>query len=44
MDDKIIVSNRAALTAKYGGVGKRVKCDGFVVGYSLLAERIETLR
>ena len=25
-------------------VGKRVKCDGFVVGYSLLAERIETLR
>lgn len=25
-------------------VGKRGKCDGFVVGYSLLAERIETLR
>jgi hypothetical protein len=25
-------------------VGKRVKCDGFVVGYSLLADRIETLR
>ena len=25
-------------------VGKRVKCDGFVVGYTLLAERIETLR
>jgi len=25
-------------------VGKRVKCDGFIVGYSLLAERIETLR
>jgi hypothetical protein len=25
-------------------IGKRVKCDGFVVGYSLLAERIETLR
>ena len=24
-------------------VGKRVKCDGFVVGYSLLAERIEIL-
>ncbi|MCK1511362.1 hypothetical protein IVB22_01995 [Bradyrhizobium sp. 190] len=24
-------------------VGKRVKCDGFVVGYTLLAERIETL-
>lgn len=25
-------------------VGKRVKCDGFVVGYTLLAEQIETLR
>lgn len=25
-------------------VGKRVKCDGFVVGYTLLAERIEALR
>jgi hypothetical protein len=25
-------------------VGKRVKCSGFVVGYSLLAERIEVLR
>lgn len=25
-------------------VGKTVKCDGFVVGYSLLAERIEILR
>ena len=25
-------------------IGKRVKCDGFVVGYTLLAERIETLR
>jgi hypothetical protein len=25
-------------------VGKRVKCDGFVVGYTLLAKRIETLR
>ena len=25
-------------------VGKRVKCDGYVVGYTLLAERIETLR
>ena len=24
-------------------VGKRVKCDGFIVGYSLLAERIEIL-
>lgn len=24
-------------------VGKRVKCDGFIVGYSLLAERIEVL-
>jgi hypothetical protein len=24
-------------------VGKRVKCDGFVVGHSLLAERIEIL-
>ena len=24
-------------------VGKRVKCDGFVVGYLLLAERIEVL-
>lgn len=24
-------------------VGKRVKCDGFVVGYMLLAERIEDL-
>jgi hypothetical protein len=25
-------------------IGKRVKCDGFVVGYTLLAEQIETLR
>ncbi len=25
-------------------VGKRVKCDGFVVGYTLLAERIEVLK
>jgi len=25
-------------------VGKRVKCDGFIVGYTLLAERIEVLR
>jgi len=24
-------------------VGKRVKCDGFVVGYTLLAEHIDTL-
>jgi hypothetical protein len=24
-------------------VGKRVKCDGFVVGYMLLAERIEVV-
>jgi hypothetical protein len=24
-------------------VGKRVKCDGFIVGYTLLAERIELL-
>jgi hypothetical protein len=24
-------------------VGKRVKCDGFIVGYTLLAERIEVL-
>ena len=24
-------------------VGKRVKCDGFLVGYTLLAERIEVL-
>lgn len=24
-------------------VGKRIKCDGFVVGYALLAERIEVL-
>ena len=24
-------------------VGKRVKCDGFIVGYTLLAEHIETL-
>jgi hypothetical protein len=24
-------------------LGKRVKCDGFVVGYTLLAERIEVL-
>ena len=24
-------------------VGKRVKCDGFIVGYTLLAERIEIL-
>ena len=24
-------------------VGKRVKCDGFTVGYMLLAERIEIL-
>jgi hypothetical protein len=24
-------------------VGKRVTCDGFVVGYTLLAERIEIL-
>lgn len=25
-------------------VGKRVRCDGFIVGYMLLAERIEMLR
>jgi hypothetical protein len=25
-------------------VGKRVTCDGFVVGYSLLADRIEVVR
>jgi hypothetical protein len=25
-------------------VGKRVKCDGFVVGYTLLAERIQLVR
>lgn len=25
-------------------VGKRVRCDGFVVGYTMLAERIEMLR
>jgi len=24
-------------------VGKRVKCDGFIVGYTLLAERIEVI-
>jgi len=24
-------------------IGKRVKCDGFIVGYSLLAERIEIM-
>ena len=24
-------------------VGKHVKCDGFIVGYMLLAERIEVL-
>jgi len=24
-------------------LGKRVKCDGFLVGYTLLAERIEIL-
>lgn len=24
-------------------LGKRVKCDGFIVGYTLLAERIEIL-
>jgi hypothetical protein len=24
-------------------VGKRVKCDGFIVGYMLLAERIQAL-
>src|SRR5262249_37607163 len=24
-------------------VGKRVKCDGFIIGYMLLAERIEIL-
>lgn len=24
-------------------VGKRVKCDGFIVGYSMLAERITIL-
>ena len=24
-------------------VGKRVKCDGFIVGYTLLAERIEVV-
>jgi len=24
-------------------VGKRVKCDGFIVGYSVLAERIKIL-
>jgi hypothetical protein len=24
-------------------VGKRVRCDGFIVGYTLLAERIEVL-
>jgi hypothetical protein len=25
-------------------VGKRVRCDGFIVGYTLLADRIEMLR
>jgi hypothetical protein len=25
-------------------VGKRVSCDGFIVGYTLLAERIKILR
>ena len=25
-------------------VGKRVKCDGFIVGYMLLAERISVVR
>jgi hypothetical protein len=25
-------------------VGKRVKCDGFITGYTLLAERIEILK
>jgi hypothetical protein len=25
-------------------VGKRVSCDGFVVGYTLLAERIQVVR
>jgi hypothetical protein len=25
-------------------VGKRVRCDGFVVGYMLLADRIEVLK
>jgi hypothetical protein len=25
-------------------VGKRVRCDGFVVGYTLLAERIQIAR
>ena len=24
-------------------VGKRVKCDGFIIGYTLLAERIEVI-
>jgi hypothetical protein len=35
-------SHDDAVLTKY--VGKRVKCDGFIVGYSLLAERIEVLR
>jgi hypothetical protein len=25
-------------------VGKRVRCDGFIVGYTLLAERIDIVR
>jgi hypothetical protein len=25
-------------------VGQRVKCDGFIVGYTLLAERIQLVR
>jgi len=46
-DERLVLRRKGGPT--YGDreldryVGKRVKCDGFVVGYLLLAENIEAL-
>ena len=46
-DGRFVLRRKDGLT--YGDrtleqyVGKRVKCDGFIVGYTLLAERIALL-
>jgi hypothetical protein len=46
-DERLVLRRKGGPT--YGDreldryVGKRVKCDGFVVGYMLLAEHIEAL-
>ncbi len=47
VDKRLILRRKGA--PSYGDqeleryVGKRVKCDGFIVGYTLLAEHIEAL-